>query len=243
MSLSAPPRGRRRRRERCPIGACAASRRRRSGSSPPTSPCTTGTASRARRCSGDEPEDEDERERHPSSKSHQNQRANRAPARIATPTTIGATQPVRPRIGLGNPKTLPCQDRGSREHCTSGLKSHERVASGSARRWNRSIVSENAAHQPMTPAMRARRPWRSDGCASGCGHASDYGIEDCADAAPRRRANRRRAATHAFGRESAIMSCRCAAAAPRRITRRLQGDECPWQRRVPPHQPGQLQTE
>jgi hypothetical protein len=37
----------------------------------------------------------------------QNQRAKRAPARTAIPTTIGAIHPVRPRMGLGKPKTLP----------------------------------------------------------------------------------------------------------------------------------------
>src|SRR5688572_14790757 len=36
----------------------------------------------------------------PSANSHQNHRAKRAPARIATPTTMGAIQPVSPRIGF-----------------------------------------------------------------------------------------------------------------------------------------------
>jgi hypothetical protein len=44
----------------------------------------------------------------PAANSHQNQRANLAPARMAAPTTTGAIQPVRPRIGLGKPNTLPC---------------------------------------------------------------------------------------------------------------------------------------
>ena len=88
----------------------------------------------------------------PASKSHQNQRAKRAPARIAKPTTIGATHPASPRIGLGKPNTRPCQDSRFAVHCTSGLKSHDAIASGSASRCSRSIVSENAAHHPIAPA-------------------------------------------------------------------------------------------
>jgi hypothetical protein len=89
----------------------------------------------------------------PSANSSQNQRANRARARSAMPTTIGATHPATPRSGLGKPKTLPCQDSRFAEHCTSELKSHEAIAFGSSSLCRRSIVSVNAAHQPMTPAI------------------------------------------------------------------------------------------
>ena len=90
----------------------------------------------------------------PAAKASQNQRANRAPARIAMPTTIDATQPVRPRIGFGKPNTLPCHESRFLVHCTSGLKSHDAgPASGFARAWNFSVVSAKAAIQPMTPAI------------------------------------------------------------------------------------------
>ena len=69
------------------------------------------------------------------------------------PTTIGATQPARPRIGFGNPNTAPCQDSRFLVHCTSGEKSQDATEPGFSSRFSRSIVSANAAHQPIAPAM------------------------------------------------------------------------------------------
>ena len=90
----------------------------------------------------------------PAAKASQNQRANRAPARIAMPTTIGATQPVSPRIGFGKPNTLPCHESRFFVHCTSGLKSHDAGPEpGFARAWNFSVVRANAANQPIAPAI------------------------------------------------------------------------------------------
>src|SRR6478735_10505860 len=92
----------------------------------------------------------------PAQKAIQNQRAKRAPARIAMPTTMGATQPVSPRIGLGKPNTLPCAESRFFVHCTRGLKSHEAASPEFMRAWNFSIVSEKAAHHPTTPAMTSQ---------------------------------------------------------------------------------------
>src|SRR6478752_10154300 len=92
----------------------------------------------------------------PAQKTIQNQRANRAPARIAMPTTMGAIHPVSPRIGLGKPNTLPCAESRFLVHCTRGLKSHEAASPGFISAWNFSIVSEKAAHHPTTPAMTSQ---------------------------------------------------------------------------------------
>ncbi len=55
-------------------------------------------------------------------------------------------------IGLGKPKTLPCQESRFVVHWTRMLKSHDALEPGLASAWNFSSVSGNAAHQPITPA-------------------------------------------------------------------------------------------
>ena len=139
------------------------------------------------------------------------------------PTTIGATQPAIPRIGFGKPNTLPCHESRFALHCTSTLRSHDAIASGFARACSFSIVSEKAAHQPTTPGDHepdgeARRA----GVGLLLGHASDYGIEICTDAAPvavpnrglRRGGGPRALANGHSGGGSAIMGVDDVAAAP-----------------------------
>ena len=123
----------------------------------------------------------------PAQKHHQNQRANRALARIAIPTTIGATHPASPRIGFGKPNTLPCQESRLALHWTSPEKSHDAIASGFASECSFSTVSENAAHQPITPAItsHAARPvGRAWVCWSGMPRIMASGSERMPRSAP-----------------------------------------------------------
>jgi len=92
----------------------------------------------------------------PAKKVIQNHRAKRAPARTAIPTTIGAIHPVRPRMGLGKPKTLPWAESRFALHCTTTLKSHEAGAVDPAALSNFSNVRANAAIQPITPAITSQ---------------------------------------------------------------------------------------
>ena len=166
----------------------------------------------------------------PASNSHQNHRAKRAPARIATPTTIGATQPVSPRIGLGKPNTLPCQDSRFLPHWTSGLMSQPRIASGFSSRCSRSIVSENAAHHPIAPAMMSHTA-RAVGRVRVTGCVMPRIMASRAERMPRSEAvESDRGASPAHSRdESAIMVND--ASRPRRpsVTQKTSGDERPSQ--------------
>jgi len=92
----------------------------------------------------------------PAQNASQNQRLKRAPARIAAPTTIGATQPANPRIGLGNPNTLPCHDWRLAVHCTRTLKSQDAGGVRVGEEVETLCREGNAAIQPTTPATMSQ---------------------------------------------------------------------------------------
>ena len=155
----------------------------------------------------------------PAAKASQNQRANRAPASTAIPTTIGATHPVRPMIGFGNPKTLPCHEPRFAVHCTMMLKSHEAgPESGFCSAWNFSTVSANAAPHPMTPAMMSQTA-RAFGRDSIVRADMARLWHPCLCVALRMRvAERRRTPSRAIGSGKWNNEADAAAAAPQRIT-------------------------
>src|SRR5665647_1763694 len=82
-----------------------------------------------------------------------NQRANRAPARMAAPIVITTLQAAMPMSALGKLKMEPCQEARLVPHPNSTLKLQDSWAFGSWSRWILSIVSVNAAAKPITPAM------------------------------------------------------------------------------------------
>ena len=162
----------------------------------------------------------------PSPNSTQNHRAKRAPASSAAPTTIGATQPVRPRIGFGNPNTDPCADSRFLPHWTSRLMSQDAADSGFSRRWKRSVVSWKAANQPTTPAKMSHR-------AKTVGREVRLGEGMRAIIAPRViRSLRRRPCIsegvgHGSGSGSGIMGVDVPAAAPPGCHQKTSGEQRP----------------
>ena len=105
----------------------------------------------------DEPDDEDERERHPELEQPPEPAGEPGAGEDREADDDRARPSRRGRgSGSGSRTRCPARTRDSRVHCTSGLKSHDAMASGSASRCSRSIVSENAAHQPITPAMMSQ---------------------------------------------------------------------------------------
>ena len=69
---------------------------------------------------------------------------------MPTPTAIVAVQPARPRSGFGKPSSDPCHEFRFLVHPTSRLKLQDSWAWALASRWNLSMVSRNAAQNPMS---------------------------------------------------------------------------------------------
>ena len=78
-------------------------------------------------------------------------RGERAAVRL-NPFPARAVQPAMPRMGLGKPRSEPCQDSRFLLHPTSTLMLQDNCACGFASTANLSSVSWNAAQKPMRPA-------------------------------------------------------------------------------------------
>lgn len=83
----------------------------------------------------------------------QNQRANLAPARMATPTAIGKMKAARPMMGFGKPSSRACSVNITDLQEINGFRSQLNTASGFVATWIRSMMRLKAANQPMIPVM------------------------------------------------------------------------------------------
>jgi hypothetical protein len=99
----------------------------------------------------------------PTAKRVQNQRAKRAPASSAIPSTTGTTKAATPMSGFGNPSSDPCGDSMTVAQEMNGLMSHESDAPGFSSRFSRSRTRTNDPIHPTTPVTRSRRA-RERGC-------------------------------------------------------------------------------
>ncbi len=89
----------------------------------------------------------------PTENNCQNHLANRAPARMAKPTRIGAKNAASPIRGFGNPRILACSVSITDLQEINGLTSQLSTASGFEATLIRSSVSTNAAAQPTVPLI------------------------------------------------------------------------------------------